>query len=192
MRAACILLCALLVPVASADNVYTYTFQSLPPGWAAQAGWTFGLSGAVLSISASGGPGMSVSSEIQSDSAPLTMYSGTDSVNVSLTCTYSLTGWYSSGESYASVSAYALLDGVSHTIMYDSESWGFPNQEPSAVYDCSFPASEGQSLVFSFTGSAGAFGAYAHVDWNITSLVVTVFGPTSLDLQTWGGIKSLF
>jgi len=194
MKVLCVI--AILMPLASvhADLVYTYEFQTLPAGWSAESPWTFGGSGAVLSIGASGGPPSTASAEIQSDSAPLPLYAGTDSVRVVLNCTYSLTGWYSSGESYATVNARAFLDGVGHTILFDSDYWGWKERDGmlDAAYQITFPASEGQDLTFSFIGSVGAFGAYAHIDWTITSLVVTVYGPTSLDRRSWGRIKALF
>jgi hypothetical protein len=190
MKAIWILATAFLVPVASADQIYTYGFLTLPSGWTAQSPWTFSPSGAQVNLSASGGPPVSVSADMESDSAPIVLPTGTDSVRVVLTSTYTLSGYYTSGEAYASVSASALLDGVYHTILYDSDSWGFPCHEPNATYQVTFPASGGQSLAFDFLASAGAFGGQAQVNWQISSMIVTAFGPVALQRETWAGIKT--
>ncbi|MDM7991905.1 MAG: hypothetical protein QUS11_01185 [Candidatus Fermentibacter sp.] len=133
--------------------------------------------------------------DLESDSAPIVLPMETDSVLVSLTCEYELDGWFSTGEAYATVSAKAYLDGVAYTVLFDSDSWGFPARDGIdnlASYSVAFPASAGQEITFLFRASASAFGGGASVDWTISLLQVTVSGPMALQGQTWAEIKSCF
>jgi len=195
MRAVPLLLIIGLLGTASADQIITYSFNSLPSGWYANSEWVFSPSGGVcdINVTTSGPYSASKTGSMDSDSAPIVLPTGTDSVQVTLVCDYSMTGWSSTGESSACVRARAYNDGNLHTILYDSESWGFNSGGTRSDYCVTFPAAAGQDLVFDFYAYVGSsYGANAHVIWNVTSLAVTIYGPTVLEHDSWAEIKSCF
>jgi hypothetical protein len=196
MRAVPLLLIIGLLGTASADQIITYSFNSLPSGWYANSEWVFSPAGAVcdISVTTSGPYSASKTGNMDSDSAPIVLPTGTDSVQVTLVCDFSMTGWATTGESNACVWARAYCGTGSYTILYDSASWGFNSAGGSrADYCVSFPASAGQSLVFDFYAHVGSyFGANAHVIWTVSSLAVTIYGPTVLEHDSWAEIKACF
>jgi len=192
-------LLALAFSLASADIVYPYYFESLPPGWTTNGPeWTFGPQGAFIHIGiSSGGQPASYRVDMESDSEPIVLPTGTDSVLVSLTCDYNMEGSYSTGEATATIYTTVYLDGESKSLFSVSRHWGFLNGDGidnPGTYSITFPASAGQEITFFFRASVSAYGSgsRATIDWSIPLLQVTAYCPSALQSRTWARIKSFF
>jgi len=192
MRIPLITLALLLNLSVVADEVYTYDFQSLPEGWTADPEWSFGSTGAEATVSAWGGPPSSNSAYLESDMQPIVLPPGTDSVRVQVEEDHSLSGYFTTGEAYASVMATAYKNGDYYIVFSASESWGFPDHQSDGFSSITFPASEGDLLTFRFMTSASAFGGSATAMFHVYSLSVTAYGPTSLSHSTWATIKAAY
>lgn len=157
------LLTVILLPVfpLMADVVYNYDFQTLPDDWTADPQWSFGSTGAEATVSASGGPPVSNSAVMESDSEPIVLPAGTDSVLIQVSEDHVLDGYFTTGEAYASVYGWVYHNGSSQTIFSFSQSWGFPYRSFGGTSSISFPAEGGDYLAFKFRTSASAYGGYA-------------------------------
>ncbi len=186
-----LLLAAAALPGAFADEVHSYDFRELPEGWTADPEWSFDATGAHVAVSvSSGGPPVSNRAEMSSGDGFLLMPEGTDSVAVLMECSHSFDGGYYSGEASAMVYATAILDGETHAVVLEYESWGFPGDGTDALYSTSFGASEGDTLSFELYASASAYSGWAEAAWDIESMTVTVYGAASLAPGSWGAVKA--
>lgn len=127
---------------------------------------------------------------LESDSEPIVLPAGTDSVLIQVSESHFLDGYFTSGEAYASVGGYVIHNGSSQTIFSFSQSWGFPYRSSRGTSSISFPAGEGDFLAFWFRTSASAYGGYAISTLHLYSMMVTAYGNTAIENTTWADIKS--
>lgn len=187
-----ILAAVLLLPILPllADVVYTYDFQTLPEDWTADPEWSFGSGGAAVAVSASGGPPVSNYAMMESDSEPIMLPAGTDSVLIQVSQDHTLDGYFTTGEAYASVYGWAYHNGSSLTLFSFSQSWGFPYRSSRDTSSVSFPAEEGDYLAFKFSVYASAFGGSATSTLQIYYMTVTAYVNTAIENSTWADIKA--
>lgn len=188
----------LMADVSYGEVLWEWDFVEIPSGWEANQYWDFSDSGAhsyVQSDSSGLNRGYQTS-EMFSDT--LTIPSPVTSIKVSLASVRDYNGWYTTGESNCFLWARLGIAGVSmQTLEYETHYWGAERFSESAGIisaEVDIHVFPGDLIYFTFqshAGSSSSYGAYAMMDWIITSLTISS-DSTSLSRQSWGGIKSSF
>lgn len=191
----------LLVLTSTPIEEYFYSFTELPPGWEADSEWEFDTSGAHASIGAwsTSGSTNSNSGTISSGTDFLVMPENAVTVNVTMSHAYEFSGgtYPPGGSSMASTSLGVSKNGSeSYFLLYEHSFYGLKDgreySSPMMISSVDIPVTEGDELSFQFIGTAFAQHAWAIVELDIFTMLVSVYDGTNLDRYSWGVIKTAF